>query len=54
MLNKELMFKFSVEHIKDEVISLCSAELQKEKLFNKSFNKLAEDYYLINGQIKNC
>lgn len=52
MLNKELMFKFSVEHIKDEVISLCSAELQKEKLFNKSFNKLAEDYYLINGQIK--
>lgn len=53
MLNKELMFKFSVEHIKDEVISLCSAELQKEKLFNKSFNKLAEDYYFINRQIKN-
>lgn len=52
MSNREIMFKFSVEHIKDEVISLCSAELKKEKLFNKSFNKLAEDYYLINGQIK--
>lgn len=48
-----MIFKKSIEEIKNEVDRLVTPEIRKKNTYKKDIQKLSEDYFLFNQSIKN-